>query len=84
MDLDMTSYYDLILGLIPLVMTGVSAAFLAVGAGLAMAVSLSSVAALGLIGHAMFVHGPTDDGGPTDDAGQAATTASDAGYGAAD
>ena len=46
----MTSYYDVVLGLIPLSLAGLTAALIAGG--------LSSTVAVGVIGHAMFVNGP--------------------------
>lgn len=78
MDLDMTGYYDIVLGLIPVVLTGMTGALLAVGLTLATAVSVSSVFAMGLIGHAMFVRGPVDDTAPQDAAPDGV------GYGTAD
>ena len=56
----MTGYYDIILGLIPLAMTGITGGLLATGFALTMAIPLASVIAVGLIGHAMFVRAPVD------------------------
>jgi hypothetical protein len=54
----MTLYYDLILGLIPLVMAGVSGSLVVAGLDLTVAIPLAGLIALALIGHAMFVRAP--------------------------
>lgn len=64
----MTGYYDVVLGLIPVSLVGVSAALLVVGFALTTAVSLASVVGAVLVGHAMFVNGPV--GGRSADAGE--------------
>lgn len=57
----MTGYYDLVLGLIPLALVGITAALVVVGdVGLTTAIPLASVVSVGLIGHAMFVRAPVD------------------------
>lgn len=56
----MTGYYDLVLGLIPFTLAGVSTSLVALGVSLTTAIPLASVVAVGLIGHAMFVSGPVD------------------------
>jgi hypothetical protein len=56
----MTGYYDLVLGLIPLALAGITGALSVAGFGLTTAVPLASVVALGLVGHAMFVRAPVD------------------------
>lgn len=56
----MTGYYDLILGLIPLALVGITASLLALGLDPTTAVPAASLAAVGLIGHAMFVRTPVD------------------------
>jgi len=56
----MTGYYDLVLGLIPLAMGGIAAALTIAGFQLTTAITLASVVAVGLIGHALFVNGPVD------------------------
>lgn len=56
----MTGYYDIVLGLIPLSMVGISGALTVVGFDLTAAVSLASLAAVALVGHAMFVNAPVD------------------------
>lgn len=62
----MTSYYDAVLGLIPLVLAGVSGALLAVGLDVTTAVPIAALPVVGLMGHAMFVRAPTDE--PTGEA----------------
>lgn len=54
----MALYYDLVLGLIPLVMAGVTAALVLAGVTLTTAIPIGGLVALGLIGHAMFVRAP--------------------------
>jgi len=54
----MTGYYDVVLGLIPLSLAGLTASLLAAGVSLSVSVPLASVATLGLMGHAMFVNAP--------------------------
>jgi hypothetical protein len=66
----MTGYYDIVLGLIPLSLAGLTALLLAAGMSLSASVPLASIASLGLMGHAMFVNGPvaaptTPNGGQT-------------------
>ncbi|GCF12909.1 hypothetical protein Harman_08440 [Haloarcula mannanilytica] len=56
----MTGYYDIILGLIPLAMAGISATLYVAGIGLTTAIPMASVVTVGLIGHAMFVRAPVD------------------------
>jgi hypothetical protein len=65
----MASYYDYVLGLIPLALLGLSG-LLHLGGGLAVtaAVSVGAGAAVALIAHAMFVRTPLDGepGAPAD------------------
>lgn len=56
----MPSYYDLILGLIPLVLFGLGGTLTVVGLPLTVAVPAAALVAVGLIGHALFVNGPVD------------------------
>ena len=56
----MTGYYDLVLGLIPLTMAGITGGLYLTGFALTTAIPLASVVAVGLIGHAMFVRAPVD------------------------
>ena len=54
----MTGYYDVVLGLIPLAMAGITGGLVLAGFALTTAIPLGSIAAVGLIGHAMFVNAP--------------------------
>ncbi|MEF8807823.1 hypothetical protein [Natronomonas sp.] len=67
----MTGYYDIVLGLIPLSLAGLTALLLAAGMSLSASVPLASIASLGLMGHAMFVNGPVSTP-TTPNGGQAA------------
>ena len=63
----MPGYYDVVLGLIPLSLAGLTAALVGGGLPSAVAVPLASTVAVGVIGHAMFVNGPdaeTPETGP--------------------
>lgn len=55
----MANYYDIVLGLIPLAMGGITAVLGLVGVGLTVAVPVAALVAVGLIGHGMFVNTPT-------------------------
>jgi hypothetical protein len=55
----MASYYDYVLGFIPLAMLGVTAVLFAVGVSLTAAVPVGAGASALLVGHALFVNGPT-------------------------
>ncbi len=52
-------YYDVMLGLIPVVFGGVAGGFLAIGFGLIVAIPFGALGAIALMGHAMFVNPPT-------------------------
>jgi ABC-type arginine/histidine transport system permease subunit len=54
----MTSYYDLILGLIPVALFGIGGTLTLLGFSLAFAVPMAAFVAIGLIGHALFVNQP--------------------------
>ncbi|MFQ3320869.1 MAG: hypothetical protein ACI8UR_000299 [Natronomonas sp.] len=54
----MAGYYDIVLGLIPLSLAGLTALLLFAGMSLSTAVPLASVVSIGLMGHAMFVNAP--------------------------
>ena len=54
----MTGYYDIVLGLIPLSLAGLTGLLVLAGVSLTFAVPLASVVAIGLMGHAMFVNAP--------------------------
>jgi hypothetical protein len=69
------NYYDAILGLIPVVLAGVAGGLLAIGFELTVATPLAALGAITLIGHAMFVNGPTDDPSQSTPAITAATDA---------
>lgn len=62
------NYYDLVLGLIPLSVVGVSGVLLGFGAGVPFAVSVGALFGAGLIGHAMFVRAPVGGSGGSDGA----------------
>jgi hypothetical protein len=57
----MTGYYDLILGLIPLSLIGITAGLSVVGVSVTSAVPLAAAVPVALIGHALFVNGPVAD-----------------------
>ena len=61
----MPSYYDLILGLIPLALFGVAGSLMVLGLQIAVAVPLAALVSVGLIGHALFVNGPVETVGST-------------------
>lgn len=54
----MTRYYDYVLGLIPAVLLGLTAALLLAGVQLTLAVSVGAGASALIIGHALFVNVP--------------------------
>ncbi len=54
----MTRYYDYVLGLIPLVMLGLTAVLFIAGIQLTLAVPVGAGAAVLIIGHALFVRVP--------------------------
>ncbi|SFC36030.1 hypothetical protein SAMN05444422_107192 [Halobiforma haloterrestris] len=56
----MTGYYDIVLGLIPVALLGITAALLVVGMSFTTAVPIGAFVAMGIIGHAMFVNTPAD------------------------
>jgi hypothetical protein len=70
----MTGYYDLILGLIPLSLVGVTAVLSAVGFSLTSAVPLAAGVPVALIGHALFVNGPVGDTQSTADSVDSSST----------
>ena len=61
----MTGYYDIVLGLIPLALAGVSGILAFAGLGLTVAVTVGALIAVLFMGHAMFVRAPTVT--PSDD-----------------
>lgn len=56
----MPGYYDVVLGLIPLAMAGITGGLMLAGFALTTAIPLASIVAVGLIGHAMFIRAPVD------------------------
>lgn len=56
----MSAYYDQILAAIPLVLLTIPALLFLSGVTLTTAVSVGSLPAIGIMGHAMFVRAPTD------------------------
>jgi hypothetical protein len=57
---NMTSYYDVILGLIPLTLFGIGGTLTLLGVQLTVAVPAAALVSVGLIGHALFVNGPSE------------------------
>ncbi|WP_255193751.1 hypothetical protein [Natronobeatus ordinarius] len=56
----MAGYYDIVLGLVPVALLGITAALTVVGVSLTSAVPIGAFVALGIIGHSMFVNSPVD------------------------
>ncbi|THE66547.1 hypothetical protein D8Y22_01755 [Salinadaptatus halalkaliphilus] len=56
----MTGYYDIVLGLIPVALLGITAALLLVGLSLTAAIPVGAFVAMAIIGHAMFVNSPAE------------------------
>lgn len=54
------NYYDLILGMIPLALLGLTALLTTAGFTLTSSVLVAGVISVGRIGHATFVRTPTD------------------------
>ncbi|SNZ03968.1 hypothetical protein SAMN06269185_0415 [Natronoarchaeum philippinense] len=54
----MTGYYDLVLGLIPLVLFGVSGTLSLAGVTLTSAATVAAAVGLLIVGHALFVNEP--------------------------
>jgi len=54
----MTSYYDYVLGLVPVTLVGITAVLDAAGFDHLLAVSVGAGAAALVVGHALFVNGP--------------------------
>ena len=77
----MAGYYDYVLGLIPVSIVAVAGALLLAGFQLTTAVSLGSLVAAGLVGHAMFVNAPVSpSSAPSTDANR--SSASDSAFSA--
>ena len=56
----MAGYYDIVLGLIPLALLGITAALTLVGISLTTAVPIGAAVAIMFMGHAMFINSPID------------------------
>lgn len=54
----MAGYYDVVLGLIPLTLAGITGGLTVAGLSLSVAIPLAGVVSIALIGHAMFVRTP--------------------------
>jgi len=67
----MDRYYDIVLALIPIALVGVGGLLLFAGVQQPVAVSIAGTAAVGLIGHAIFVNGPVS---PTPSSEEASVT----------
>lgn len=67
----MTSYYDIVLGLIPLALFGIAGTLLLLGVQLTVAVPAAALVSVGLIGHALFVNGPGETSTPASTAAPA-------------
>ena len=57
----MIGYYDLVLGLVPLSLLGVTGGLYGIGIDLAIAVPLAAALAAGVIGHGLFVNAPVEE-----------------------
>lgn len=57
----MIGYYDLVLGLIPLSLFGLTGTLAVGGLTLTTAITIASLAAIAIVGHALFVNAPVDD-----------------------
>lgn len=71
MMIDMVEYYDYVLGLIPIVLAGLSTGLYAIGIGFTIALVAGGASAIALVSHALFVRSPEIDrehqtsGGPS-------------------
>lgn len=68
----MTGYYDIILGLIPLTLVGVTGTLSLAGFAMNAAVPIAALIAVALVGHALFVRSPVHTNNDT----QSTTTSS--------
>ena len=64
----MIGYYDVVLGLVPAALLGVTGALYGVGIDLTIAVPVAAAAAAAVIGHGLFVNAPVDERRLADDA----------------
>jgi hypothetical protein len=53
-------YYDAVLGLIPITLLGIGGVLSGAGLSFTVAVPIAALVAATLLGHAMFVNGPTE------------------------
>lgn len=60
----MVTYYDYVLGFIPLVLLGLGGGLHAAGLPVQIALGVGGFFAIGLMGHALFVNAPIDRGRP--------------------
>lgn len=74
----MTGYYDFVLGLIPLSLIGVTAALSAAGLSITSAVPVAALLPVALIGHALFVNGPTENSQSTPENTESSTASFEA------
>ncbi|RLM53609.1 hypothetical protein DVK02_12210 [Halobellus sp. Atlit-31R] len=58
----MTGYYDYVLGLIPLVLFGMTGGLMQTSLTLTQAVPIAAAVAAGVVGHALFVRAPVSSG----------------------
>lgn len=61
----MTGYYDVVLGLIPLALAGITGGLVFAGMALSVAIPVAGLVSIALIGHAMFVRTPGSSSPPT-------------------
>ena len=80
----MTGYYDVVLGLIPLSLAGLTALLFVAGMSLSVSIPLASVVTLGLMGHAMFVRAPVGEGSHEADQGSTGDSTTSGGFTTAD
>lgn len=57
----MVGYYDVVLGLIPLTLLGVTGSLSVGGVPTVPAVTIGALIATAFVGHALFVNGPGDE-----------------------
>jgi hypothetical protein len=58
----MTSYYDYVLGLVPVTLLGITAVLAVAGVDYRLAVAVGAGTAALVVGHALFVNGPVPAG----------------------
>lgn len=65
----MVEYYDYVLGLVPLALVGLTALLHVIGVATLVAIPVGATVASLVVGHALFINGPTDrPAGRPDDA----------------